>query len=75
MREMAKCYHWYKGKPKEKTNNIVTGGIDKWVQISKIGNIHRATISCILLDTICISLNKTHLCYYQLSSFLQFAEL
>ena len=34
---MAKCYHWYKGKSKEKTNFIVTRGIDKRIQISKIG--------------------------------------
>ena len=35
---------------------------------AKLGNIHRVTITCILLDTICISLDGNCLHYYQFSA-------
>ena len=42
---------------------------------AKLGNIHRVTITCILLDTICISMDRNCLHYYQFSATSTSTEL
>ena len=58
-----------KGLRNIQASGMLGGGNAEIVaKLATLVNIHRARINCIPWDTICISMNKSHLHCYQLST-------